>query len=86
MKSHLGKGTHFAVSLYIYYVALQGLSVSMGTLLLSSSPNGGGVLGLARDGAEESPPTLSQEIGQIRGVVHIESRIKSKLLREKINR
>jgi plastocyanin len=78
MKSHLGKGTHFAVSLYIYYVALQLLSVSMGTLVLSSSKNGGSLLGWAREEAVESPTTLNQTFGQIRGIVRIQSRIKSK--------
>lgn len=78
MKSPLGKRTYFAVSMYIYYVALQGLSVSMVTLVLSSSPNGGSLLGWAREQAGETPTNLNQPAGQIRGVVRIESRIKSK--------
>jgi plastocyanin len=78
MKSHLGIGTHFTFSFYIYYVALPGLSVSIGTLVLSSSPNGGSLLGWAQEEALESPTTLNQAVGQIRGIVRIESRIKSK--------
>jgi plastocyanin len=77
MKSFMLEGTHIANSLSMS-VALLALSLSVGTFVFTPESHQGRPLGWTHDPARDLLQSSNRPTGQIRGVVRIESRIKSK--------